>query len=118
MDEWSKKGGTTYSGENWYDMQDDIIGLITRLSVIDALDDDLVLKVYEGLTHTSHPELKQMTDLLFTHAKFGDFSLVKAITPKSDNLHMCKAAFEQAVDFYEAQNQVGLWNIPGKGGGC
>ena len=117
LDEWSKKGGTTYSGENWYDMQDDIIGLITRLSVIDALDDDLVLKVYEGLTHTSHPELKQMTDLLFTHAKFGDFSLVKAITPKSDNLHKCKAAFEQAVDFYEAQNQVGLWNIPGKGGG-
>ena len=117
LEDFSKKGATTYSGENWYDVQENIVGLLTRLSVINALDDDVVIQVYEGLTHTTHPELKRINDTLFTFAKLDNFSLVKELTPTSTNLEKCTAVFDMTVDFYEAQCKLKKWNVPIKGGG-
>ena len=43
LENWSKTGATAYVGENFYDCEEDIIAIYTRLDAWDSLEDDMVI---------------------------------------------------------------------------
>ena len=117
LENWSKTGATAYVGENFYDCEEDIIAICTRLDACDSLEDDMVIQVYKGCGITSHAGMKKLMEQLAVHAEFDKFDLLEGVNSASTNLDKCKGIFKKATEFYDVQCKLKHWNVSNKGGG-
>ena len=116
LEKFGETGATTYPGENYLDMESDIMAICKRLDVCGGLSDEDLECVFSGLAKTSHADMKKRMTQIAVMAELGDFTLLKTITATSSNLDKCAAAFDIATSYFDSQVKTSKWNVLNKKG--
>ena len=104
-----EKGLRRIRGENVVVAEKEIVAVCTRLKEVNALPDETVVDVLEGLTNCSVPDFTKLFDFLLQAARVNALELDEA--NKGDTLAQVKEIMSKAVDAYHALCTAGKWHV-------
>jgi len=107
-----EKGLRRICGENVVIAEKEVNAVCTRLKEVNALPDETVVDVLEGLTHCSVPEFTKLFDFLLQAARVDALDLDNAT--KGDTLSKVKEIMNKAVESYHALCTAGKWHVNNK----
>jgi hypothetical protein len=106
-----EKGLRRIRGENVVVAKKELKAVCTRLKEVNALPDETVVDILEGLTNCSVPEFTKLFDFLLQAARADALDLNNLDEESDDTLGQVKHILSKAVDSYHALCTAGKWHV-------